>query len=196
MKNVIIIIAEGRSEKAYLEELNRFLREEEIDYVFYPVIASGGEYSEVRRVYKDTAKNNRNCRIEILVDRDIYIRDEKNIAAYRKREHDGLPRFLFSYMNFEDFLVLHLKKEKVREWNKIISERGHNIIPLTAKEYIPLIHESSIFGSKHYKKGNVPFEITWTRLFNLIRNDRNEGFFMHSDFTDLLYSILPINMQS
>lgn len=191
MKNVIIIIAEGKSETAYLSRLNRFFREEEIDYVFYPVNLSGGEYPEVKRLYKETAKNNRRARIEILVDRDIYIRDEKNAMAYREREKDGLPRFLFSYMNFEDFLILHLSREKALEWSRICRENGHDIIPLTAKEYIPLIHQNDIFP-RHYRKGNVPFEITWTEIYNLIENDRDGRIFMHSDFTDLLYSILPL----
>ena len=190
-KRIIIVVAEGQSEVAYLNELNRYFREEEINTVFYPVKAVNGQYREVRKAYNAVHRKNRRSRIEILVDRDIYIRDENERKDYSKREEDGLPPFRFSYMNFEDFLILHLSPYKAGRWACIASENGHSTIPLTAKEYLALQKYSRIWGKVHYRKGEVPFEITSERLRNLIRNDRNSAIFIHSDFTDVIIEILP-----
>ncbi len=190
-KRVIIIIVEGQSEIAYLSELNRFFREEEIDCVFYPVKAVNGIYREVRKTYRETRRRNRNARIEILVDRDIYIRDIVEIQDYSGREKDGLPRFRFAYMNHEDYLIMHQSPGKARRWNKLMKDAGHDVVPLTAKKYMAIIHSSHIWSGMHYKKGEVPFEITQKRLENLFRNDSDSEIFMHSDLTDLLVEILP-----
>ena len=190
-RNIIIVIAEGQSEIAYLNELNRFLREEEIGWVFYPVKAVNGQYREIRKTYREVWRRNRSARIEILVDRDIYIREQNEREDYRHREDDGLPFFRFSYMNFEDFLILHLGSRKAEKWCGLASSRGHDVIPLAAKEYLSLMHSSGIWGRKHYKKGAMPFEIDYTRLHNLIRNDSDRSLFIHSDFTDIIIEILP-----
>lgn len=185
------MVVEGQSEMAYLYELNRYFREEEIPWVFYPIKAVNGQYREVRRCYREVKKNHRKDRIEILVDRDIYIRDEKECLDYKGREKDALPSFLFSYMNWEDYLILHLAKDKVKEWCEICRENGHFTIPLTAKEYLKELEESRIWGRIHYKKGRVPFEITRNRLANAIRNDRDGEIEIHSDFINILIEILP-----
>lgn len=196
VKNVIIIIVEGESEIAYLSELNRFFREEEINTVFYPVKAVNGIYREVKRTYRETRKRNRDARIEILVDRDIYIRDADEIRDYSLRESDGLPCFRFAYMNHEDFLILHQSQSHARRWNRIMKDAGHEVIPLTAKEYMAFIRSSHIWGGVHYKKGEVPFEITYKRLSNLIKNDSDREIFLHSDLTDLLVEVLPFDKLS
>ncbi len=191
MKRVIIVIAEGKSEVVYLNELNRFFREEEVDCVFYPVKAVNGQYREVRRTYNEVRRKYKNERIEILVDKDIYIREEKEKEDYRKREEDGLPYFTFSYNNFEDFLILHLPYKDAKMWSDIASRHGHNLVPLVASEYLVLLSDSAIWGRTHYKKGTMPFKIDLSRLENLIANDRRKDIFMHSDFTDIIISVLP-----
>ena len=190
-KKIIIVVAEGQSEIAYLNELNRYFREEEINTVFYPVKAVNGQYREVRKAYNAVVKKNRKSRIEILVDRDIYIRDDSERKDYCRRAEDGLPPFRFSYMNFEDFLILHFSPHRAERWARLASEHGHDTIPLTAKEYLALQKYSRIWGKVHYRKGEVPFEITTERLNNLIENDRSSTIFMHSDFTDVIIEILP-----
>ncbi len=190
-KKIIIVVAEGQSEVAYLNELNRYFREEEIDTVFYPVKAVNGQYREIRKAYNTVVKKNRKSRIEILVDRDIYIRDESESEGYKGRREDGLPRFRFQYMNFEDFLILHFSRHTALRWARISKEYGHDILPMTAKEYLPLMRRTHIFGAVHYRKGEIPFKITQERLDNLIRNDRSRDIYLHSDFTDVLIEILP-----
>lgn len=186
------MVVEGQSEMAYLNELNRYFREEDIPWVFYPVKAVNGQYREVRKCYREVKKNHKKDRIEILVDRDIYIRDDKERVDYSSRKEDGLPPFLFSYMNWEDYLILHLSKEKVERWCKICSEMGHFTLPLTAKEYLRALEESGVWGRTRYKKGRVPFEITGKRLERAIRNDRDENIEIHSDFINILIEILPV----
>ena len=107
-QQVHIIICEGTSEAVYLQELNRFLREEEIPLVYKPESCDGGQYSNVVRKYKKTRKNNPRSTIHICVDFDIYLRnDNSNWTSYETRPKD-IPEFLFTTMNFEDFLSLHL----------------------------------------------------------------------------------------
>ncbi len=190
-RKIIFVVAEGQSEVAYLNELNRYLREEESKTIFYPVKAVNGQYREVRKTYREVLRKNRKSRIEILVDRDIYIRDECERQSYSARENDTLPPFRFSYMNFEDFLILHLSHAKALKWAEITREYGHDIVPMTAKEYLPLLRQTHIFGSTHYRKGEIPFPITKMRLENLIRNDRSRDIYLHSDFTNVLIEILP-----
>lgn len=189
-KKIIYVICEGESEMAYLSEFNRFLREEGIAYVFYTIKATNGMYNEVKKTYYQVRKKNKKERIEILVDRDIYIRDEEGMR-YRKREEDNLPFFLFSYFNFEDFLVMHLDEKKVKRWNDVALFYKHNIIPLKAKEYVPLLNYYKIWprGVK-YKKGEVPFALSWWHLKNLIRNDRDKEIVFHSDLTRVIEEVL------
>lgn len=190
-KRVIIMVVEGQSEMAYLLELNRYFREENISWVFYPVKAVNGQYREVRKCYREVRKKHRNERIEILVDRDIYIRDEKERSDYTLRDKDALPPFTFSYMNWEDYLIMHLPRDKVEAWCRICRENGHFVLPLTAKEYLHALEESLIWGNLHYKKGRVPFEITKKSLDRAISNDRDKDIEIHSDLINILIEILP-----
>ncbi len=190
-KTVIIIIVEGQSEIAYFNELNRFFREESVNAVFYPVKAVNGLYKEVKKTYRRVKREQSNSRIEILVDRDIYIRSPLESSSYLLREKDGLPYFRFSYMNHEDFLILHQTRRRAERWNSIMKDAGHDIIPLTAKEYMAEIYSSRIWGGVHYKKGEVPFRMSWERIENLISNDRESSIFLHSDITDVLLEVIP-----
>lgn len=190
MKKIIYVVAEGESEVSYLNELNRFFREEDIEYVFYPVKANNGLYREVKKSYRKLRKEHRNERIEILVDRDIYIRENEG-KEYLNREVDGLPFFLFSYMNFEDFLILHLDNSRVMRWNALCKEHFHDAIPLSSKDYMPLMRCCDIWPRTiHYRKGTVPFNISWYFINNLIKNDKDESILFHSDLTRVIKEII------
>ncbi len=190
IKKTITVICEGQSEIAYINSLNRFFREEEIDWVLNPVKAVNGQYREIRRTYNALKRTGRKARIEILVDRDIYIREEKERDGYRNREKDGLPFFRFSYMNFEDFLILHLPRRTALRWSDAARSVFHDVAPLAARDYLSLLSSQRVWR-RRYKKGRMPFRIDWQSLDNLIRNDSDGRIFMHSDFTDLLIEILP-----
>jgi hypothetical protein len=95
----IIIVCEGPSEKAYIQELNRYLEEEDIPLHFIPRSSNGGQYSPVVKKYREVRKDNRTARIRIWVDWDRYRRnDNADMDNYRKKSND-IPDFLFSYMN-------------------------------------------------------------------------------------------------
>ena len=62
-------MCEGASEKAYIQELNRYLQEEEdIPLHFIPRPSNGGQYSFVVKKYKEVRKDNRIGEILIWVD--------------------------------------------------------------------------------------------------------------------------------
>ena len=75
----IIVICEGKSETKYLQELNRFLRENsaENSIVFVPKTVWTGHFTEVVKKYRDERKLNKKANIEIWVDYDIYKRNEQ-----------------------------------------------------------------------------------------------------------------------
>ena len=85
----IIVICEGKSETKYLQELNRFLRENstENSIVFVPKTVGTGHFTEVIKKYRSERKLNKKANIEIWVDYDIYKRNEqKNCDKYKTGE--------------------------------------------------------------------------------------------------------------
>lgn len=50
----IIVVCEGASEKAYIQELNRYLEEEDIPLHFIPRPSNGGQYASVVKKYKSS----------------------------------------------------------------------------------------------------------------------------------------------
>jgi hypothetical protein len=61
----IIIVCEGASEKAYIQELTRYLEEEDIPLHFIPRPSNGGQYSPVVKKYREVRKENRTTKILI-----------------------------------------------------------------------------------------------------------------------------------
>ncbi|MCF0224647.1 MAG: hypothetical protein HUK20_10285 [Fibrobacter sp.] len=55
---VTIALCEGESEFAYIQELNRFLRENENGFVFVPRLIGSGHYSDIYAKYKEQRKSN------------------------------------------------------------------------------------------------------------------------------------------
>lgn len=57
----IIVICEGKSEKKYLQELNKFLRETSVDnsIAFIPKEVGTGHYNEVVKRYRNERKLNK-----------------------------------------------------------------------------------------------------------------------------------------
>ncbi|MDT4763191.1 hypothetical protein [Sphaerochaeta sp. PS] len=166
-QHVHMIICEGTSEAVYLQELNRFLREEEIPLVYIPISSNGGQYSKVVKTYKTARKNNPRTPIHICLDYDIYLRNnDGNWASYVNRPK-SIPEFLFTHMNFEDFLTLHLEKELSEKWYCLCKSRQHFSSPMHADTYVPLFAENII---PFYTKGEMPFVLTIKHLKNLFSN--------------------------
>lgn len=188
MNKIFHLVCEGKSEMAYLKELNRFLRENNYLCSFSIEIAGSGFYRDVKKAIKIKKEKERKIdRIIVWIDKDIYLRGD-----------DTLPKFIpscidikFSYMNYEDFLTLHdliwLKK-----WTSICQSYNHFITPMHRNVYEPLF-KSNICNN--YKKGDMPFEINDNRLNQLFLNNesgiRNNQ--IHSDIVDFVKEVIDTN---
>jgi hypothetical protein len=52
-KEMTIILCEGESEIAYIQELNRYLRENECDFIFIPKLIGSGFFTDVHKKHKE-----------------------------------------------------------------------------------------------------------------------------------------------
>ncbi|MCA6069767.1 MAG: RloB family protein [Endomicrobium sp.] len=186
---IIIIICEGKSEVAYIQELNKYFREKNISINLVSKQADNGSYAAVVKKYKEFKKNNKHgFRMWIWVDRDIYKRNErKNMDKYNKKP-DGVPNFCFNIFNFEDFFILHYPKDKVSNYRKLCENKDHFKNPLHSEDYMPLI-KKVIEG---YNKGSLPngFEISAKTLNNLFTNNKDLQKELQNDFANELYNII------
>lgn len=187
-----LIICEGVSEERYLTKLNSILRKLKI--VFKPVYAGGGEFTNLIKKYKtkkEEEKKNKITDFIIWADYDRYLRnDNKNNDEYIKSEYKDI--FKFSYLNFEDFLIMHKKKDSVLNWQKIMEEENHFETPIYSNRLQHLIEKNKIFNN--YKKGKIPIELNDESFDNLRKNYSEEDikFKGDNDFIDfLLENIIP-----
>lgn len=143
-----IIICEGESEWAYLQRLQSFLEEQPLEFgAFEPalkffspkrIIARSGTFGNLKKRYTLTRNDDRKTPIQIWADFDLYHRNDKHCADHYASKAAGIPDFLFSYHNFEDFFALHAEEDKFQEWVKF-GEGGHFTTPLHSREYLPEI---------------------------------------------------------
>lgn len=188
-----IIICEGPSEENYIKELNKYFRESSIHIILTPKVVGTGEYKSVIKKYREVYQeyNGRNKKnkmpIEIWVDFDIYHRDNNNCMTNYKNKPKLIPDFLFSYENFEDFLVLHEDKVQLQKWEEICNKHNHFDIPLHENKYLPLLRDNIFPG---YEKGSLPINIDKNSLNNLFEHNNNdENIKIKSDFASFLSSI-------
>ncbi len=171
-----IIVCEGESEWAYLQRLQSFLEEQQIaDGAFEPalrfivperVIVKTGTFGKLKTRYNQIRKENRRTSIQIWADFDLYHRNDKHCGDHYAHKTAGIPNFLFSYHNFEDFFALHSDGDRFDAWRRF-GARGHFTTPLHSDGYLPEIE--SIFPD--YTKGGLPADfISWDSLRNLKRN--------------------------
>jgi len=183
----IIVICEGPSERAYLQELNRYLAEEAIPLHFIPRSSNGGQYAGVVKKYKEERSNNRRTEILIWVDRDIYERNnDGNMEAYRSKPAD-IPDFLFSYYNFEDFLSMHLDRSTLDRWVSSCVGRNHFTIPSYNSKYIS---DFITFIGGAYRKGDMPIEINTHSLNNLRTHQNDSSIPIKCDFAKVLFGLV------
>ncbi len=163
----IVVVCEGASENIYLQELNRFFREYRIPLNFIPRVVGNGACKAVVGYYKNVRRFMKDEEIIIWVDLDIYMSSEAHNYA---KKPSYVPDFLFSEMNFEDFLMLHMEPERVFEWQAIAERHDHFQHPLPASVYGP-IYKAICFS--RYKKGRMPFKLTAKTLAQLFANLKN-----------------------
>ena len=118
-----VIVSEGSSERAYIQQLRSFLANKmPVADDFRPRLdlipkvtnngAGGGQFALVQQTYRKCRKADKRTPIMVWVDADIYVRNESVVEERNAKSYAGkknLPDFLFSVMNFEDFLALQNK---------------------------------------------------------------------------------------
>jgi hypothetical protein len=174
-----IIVCEGESEWAYLKRLQGFLDDQELppDTFETPlqfivperVIVKNGSFGTMKSRYNKTRRENNSASIEIWCDFDLYHRNDKHCADNYAAKTAGIPDFLFSFHNFEDFFALHFDGPQLGAWLRYGSPAGrrHFTAPLHAREYVPEIR--GIFPG--YAKGGLPADfVSWDSLRNLKAN--------------------------
>jgi hypothetical protein len=190
----IIVICEGESERAYLQELNEYLREQYVSLV--PKLAGTGYFNEVVRKYKEECKRNKGNKKNfyeyyIWVDKDIYERNEqKNMTKFNDLKYENIvDKFRFNIFNFEDFLMLHYSRDKILEYQKKCEKHNHFRSPMKEKEYLPLFKETC---DENYEKGSLPkgFEISEESLKRLSKNNKDESIKFKSDFVKVIKKLL------
>lgn len=114
-------------------------------------------------------RSNRTASIQIWADFDLYHRNDNQCAENYSVKTGGIPDFLFSFHNFEDFFALHFDGQELASWLHFGSAAGHRHFtnPLHSHGYLPEIQR--IFSG--YTKGGLPADfISWSSLRNLKSN--------------------------
>ena len=175
-----IIVCEGESEWTHLQRMQSFLDQQPLSAgEFEPplrfivperVIVKNGTFGRMKSRYNRTRKENRqSSSIQIWTDFDLYHRNDLRCAEAYSAKTAGIPDFLFSYHNFEDFFALHWNGDTLQDWLRYgsVAGRGHFNAPLHARDYLPEIQRIS----PGYGKGDLPADfISWTSLRNLKAN--------------------------
>ena len=173
MTKRITICCEGKSEQAYIQQLNAFIESRDADHfapslIFHPIPVGCGKFTPVRQAIQNEHKKNPKQNLCAWVDYDLYHprREESERQNYLSRSQ-GVPDFHFSFYNFEDFLILHYPLATLQEWALRLGNTGHFTQPLYDDEYKP--HFKAILPD--YEKGSLPAQfVNADTLGNLKRN--------------------------
>ncbi len=193
-KKIIIVICEGKSEMAYLQELNRLFREENISLAFKVVTSNGGNFSRIIAKYREERAKNRKQEIAIWIDKDIYCNDSNDSRKLERQYHTD---FLFNHMNYEDFLTLHLDEKELLRWQAICEKHNHFTKPMNSAEYCPLINHHNIFGDGiEYVKGALPFDLSLKKLEKAFANNVCKYISFSSEFLSYLQNEIKLSSSS
>ena len=166
VKRPYLIICEGDSEFAYVQEFNRFLNEQGSPIVFVAHNAGGGSFKNLRQVCR-ALKTRKNGRTYIMADKDIYHRDDNGNGTAYEKEKGQMPPFLFQTWNFEDFLLMHVPVEVLSAGRDQARRTGHMNNPLHGEEYLPNFmtfcecNKVALDFSFPYEKGDMPFFVVY-----------------------------------
>lgn len=191
-----LVICEGASEFAYTQVLNRFLNENNQSLILSAHNAESGNLKVIRNHCRAMK-----CKMKaaiVMLDYDIYERNDNNNLSLYEQHKDRLPKFCFQHFNFEDFLLMHYPPAILDKWRSRMKESGHYASPLHENEYLAVFnrfvceHENELQFSSTYQKGDMPFMLTSEKLRNLFVNNRNSEL-PRSDFATFLQShiVLP-----
>ena len=114
---------------------------------------------------REARRSNRKSDIYVWVDKDNYVREKQCIEAY-SRKKTNIPEFWFSWMNFEDFLMLHSNTDELKEYFEQLDALHHFSHPLTAEDHGKIFRQYF----PNYEKGELPFDLNKKFLSNLFKN--------------------------
>ena len=171
-----IFVCEGYSERAYIKSLQAFLEKLPTAHGAWTVplqfftkddyVAGNGSYGALEKCYHKAKAENRNSKVNIWADFDLYQRDDAGCSRRYAIKGMSLPDFHFSFHNFEDFIALHTSGDELREWLSLGNE-GYFENPAPSPEHSELIKKIV----KGYRKGSLPADfVTKERLMNLKAN--------------------------
>lgn len=187
VKTVYIIVCEGFSEKAYLQELNRYLDDNNYPFTFVAKPIKNGHFVPAKIKYNEVRQQNHKDKIYIWVDNDTYIRNDEGDREKYNKKPKNIPDFLFNYNNFEDFLTMHMPDDILAKWQEICRKNKHFESPLHATSYMPLYKGNVLH---YYEKANMPFPITTELLTQALKNQKNASVLFKSDFLNLLKDLI------
>lgn len=187
LNRIYLIVCEGRSEAAYVQEVNRFLRETEKGVFLTPCNAGSGNFKVIRKVCR-SRKIPPGGSAYVMVDRDIYERNDGRNGDLYARGFRKLPTFLFQYFNFEDFLIMHFPRECCEAWRRRMEPFRHFSVPLREEKYRGVFRDfcgAHLPGLREYEKGDIPFSLTEWHFRNLFANN-HAGRLPKSDFAEFM----------
>lgn len=181
----IIVLCEGVSEFNYIQNLNRILCNPYTgSAAFKPYTINTGRFSQIRQKFNQVKKDNKNCCVQIWVDKDLYTNDSEFKKLYLNK--GKMPDFLFSIMNFEDFLMLHCDKNILYSWQEICCSNNHFSSPMPSRVYCKELQK--FFPG--YQKGCLPFDITGDTLSILFENLKDDNIKIKNDFAVFLEKLI------
>lgn len=197
--NFVHVVCEGKSERNYLAALNRLFRDSGIGVTLvYPKPQKrgredgGGHFKVIQRAYREYVGSNRNIHPWVWVDWDVYLRNDQHCRELYESRAAGIPAFLFSICNFEDFLVLHSSRERVMDWVQICSEHQHFDLPMQAEKYMPLFKRQF----PEYRKGSLPDSLVMLgngQIANALTHSLDPGIPLKCDFIEHLAHFIMNN---
>ena len=164
----IYVICEGKSEYAYIQEVNRLLQREGAHGCLVPKDAHGGAPLQIKGVYDSLGTIN--APLYTWLDSDIYTSDRRRYTLTDQQIEKYHVQF--THWNFEDFLAMHGDHDATEHWIHVCERNGHWQHPLGGREIELLLREEMY---NDYRKGSLPkaiLPLTPEKLERVVRNLR------------------------
>jgi len=191
-----LVICEGASEFAYVQELGRFLSENDIPLALSAHNVESGNFKTIRRYCRKFIKGKKNDAL-VMLDYDIYFRNENGNKDLYRDNKDKLPLFCFQHFNFEDFLLMHYPADLLAHWRAHMEPSKHFSTPLSGEIYLKefrqfvAANEEELEFVVPYHKGDMPFVLTKEKLRNLFANNTPDAL-PKSGFATFLQKQIPL----
>jgi hypothetical protein len=212
MKKIYHIICEGKSEVSYIERLNRFFDNNDINCSFKTYNLRGvvpvkdksekSSYTKILNIYRNEVlfSKEKGELVILWLDDDMFI--EKTLNKDRLRSQfskecgNNQIIFCYNYENFEDFLVMHLEEDVFLSYYRECDAKQHFKKPLRANEYSIIMEQ---YAFKNYNKGKLPdnFIIDENSLKNASERNNNNNYKCSCDLLRIIMKeISKINQMS